>query len=224
MGEVVLVHGAWHGAWCWEGVVDELTAQGVHSLAVELPFTSYEDDVATTRSAIESVGEGAVVCGHSYGGLVITKAATGLRGVRRLVYLTAFQTEDGEEPISLLSQEPSKLLSALVFSPEGVTVDPAMTHEVFYGDSDESVAAAVTARLRPLPSDQIAVMTGEPAWKLIPSTYIVCTNDQTIPPKLQRKMAERSKEVIEWDTDHSAFLTRPKALADLLASYLATAG
>jgi len=223
MGEVVLVHGAWHGAWCWEQVVAELTEQGVRSLAVELPFTSYEDDVATARSAIESVGEGSVVCGHSYGGLVITKAAAGLSGVRRLVYLAAFQAEEGEEPFSLLSQEPSKLLEALVFSPEGVTVDPALTHEVFYGDSDETVAATMTARLRPLPSDEVAVMMGEPAWRLIPSTYIVCTNDETIPPKLQRMMAERSNEVVEWDADHSAFLTRPKALADLLASYLATA-
>ncbi|MHB8439611.1 MAG: alpha/beta fold hydrolase [Acidimicrobiales bacterium] len=220
MGQVVLVHGAWHGAWCWDQVVDELTSDGIASVAVELPFTSYEDDVATARAAIESAGEGSVVCGHSYGGLVITQAAAGLTGIRRLVYLSAFQAAEEEEILSLLAQEPSKLLEAIVFSPEGVTVDPGSVHEVFYGDSDASVAASMATRLRPMPSEGTAVLSGRPAWRDIASTYIVCTNDQAVAPTLQRRLAERSDEVVEWDTDHSAFLTRPKALADLLASYL----
>src|SRR5580692_477064 len=110
MSEVVLVHGSWHGAWCWDGVVDELTRAGVGSVAVELPFTSYDDDVAVARAAIESVGEGYVVLGHSYGGMVITQAASGLTGVSRLVYLAAFQADEGEELSAVLAQEPSKLL------------------------------------------------------------------------------------------------------------------
>lgn len=220
MSEVVLVHGAWHGAWCWDQVVDELTRAGVASVAVELPFTSYDDDVATARAAIESTGDGSVVCGHSYGGLVITQAASGLTDISRLVYLAAFQADEGEELMALLAQEPSKLLEALVVSPEGVIVDPESVHEVFYGDSDESVSAAMAAQLRPVPSEGIRVLAGRPAWKDIPSTYIVCTKDQAASPKLQRRLAERSDEVIEWDTDHCAFLTRPKELADRLASYL----
>ncbi len=220
MSEVVLVHGSWHGAWCWDQVVDELTRNGIASVAVQLPFTSYDDDVATARAAIESAGEGSVVCGHSYGGLVITQAASGLAGVRRLVYLAAFQAEEGEELLTLLAQEPSKLLGALVVTPEGVIVDPESVHEVFYGDSDESVSVAMAARLRPVPSDGIRVLKGRPAWKDIPSTYIVCTKDQAAAPSLQRRLAERSDEVVEWDTDHSAFLTRPKELADLLSAYL----
>ena len=220
MSAVVLVHGSWHGAWCWDQVVDELTREGVSSVAVELPFTSYDDDVAAARTAIESAGEGSVVCGHSYGGLVITQAASGLTGVGRLVYLAAFQADEGEELFALLAQYPSKLLESLVVSPEGVIVDPASVHEVFYGDSDASVAAALAARLRPVPSEGTRVLAGRPAWKDIPSTYIVCTHDQAAPPDLQRRLAERSDEVIEWDTDHSAFLTRPKELADRLASYL----
>jgi pimeloyl-ACP methyl ester carboxylesterase len=220
VAEVVLVHGSWHGAWCWDQVVDELTRGGVASVAVELPFTSYDDDVATARAAIESAGDGAVVCGHSYGGLVITQAAAGLTGVGRLVYLAAFQADEGEELAALLAEEPSKLLGALVMTPEGVIVDPDSAHEVFYGDSDESVSAAMVARLRPVPSERARVLTGRPAWKDVPSTYIVCTKDQAASPRLQRRLAERADEVIEWDTDHSAFLSRPKALAELLASYL----
>jgi pimeloyl-ACP methyl ester carboxylesterase len=77
MSKVVLVHGAWHGAWCWDGVVAALTRAGVDADAVELPLTSYADDVAVARCAIDGAGPGCVVCGHSYGGLVISSAATG---------------------------------------------------------------------------------------------------------------------------------------------------
>ena len=74
---MVLVHGAWHGPWCWEGVVDALEAQGVDVHAVELPLTSYDDDVKAARKAIRAAGKGAVVCGHSYGGMVISRAPAG---------------------------------------------------------------------------------------------------------------------------------------------------
>jgi pimeloyl-ACP methyl ester carboxylesterase len=71
---VVLVHGAWHGAWCWEKVTPQLDEAGVAWMAVDLPFTSFEDDVAATRAAIDSAGGPVVLCGHSYGGAVITEA------------------------------------------------------------------------------------------------------------------------------------------------------
>src|SRR5438477_12152772 len=87
VGQVVLIHGAWHGAWCWDGVARELQRQHVSVEVVNLPLTGLADDVAAARVAIEGAGEGAVVCGHSYGGMVISNAATGLPGVKRLVYL-----------------------------------------------------------------------------------------------------------------------------------------
>jgi pimeloyl-ACP methyl ester carboxylesterase len=98
MGKVVLVHGAWHGPWCWEGVVAALEARGIEADAVELPLAGYAADCDAARAAIEAAGDGAVVCGHSYGGAVISRAASGLPNVSRLVYLTAFQTEPGEDP------------------------------------------------------------------------------------------------------------------------------
>ena len=214
----VLVHGAWHGAWCWDALVRELSDRGVPAVAVELPLTGFRDDVATVRRAIEEAGDEVVICAHSYGGMVVSTAARGLPRVRHLVFLAAFQAAEGEDMASLLMREPSPLTTALAIGPEGVTVDRSRLHEVFYADSDPSVAEVLAARLRPMPLDDPGVMSGTPAWTVIPSTYVVCTRDNAISPATQRFMAARAGQVVEWDADHSPFLTRPGELADLLTS------
>ncbi len=94
---VVLVHGAWHGAWCWDLVVDELAALGVSAVAVELPLTGLGADVEEVRAAVTQAGPGAVVVGHSYGGLVISLAASGSSTVGRLVYLAALMLDAGDD-------------------------------------------------------------------------------------------------------------------------------
>jgi pimeloyl-ACP methyl ester carboxylesterase len=217
MGKVVLVHGAWHGAWCWDAVVDALEARGVDVVAVELPLTDHIADAVAARAAIEAAGEGVVVCGHSYGGMVISEAARDLPGVARLVYLAAFQTESGEDPMWLMETDPSPLLSAIVVT-DTLTVDPDRLHEVLYADSDPSVVAEIGPKLRPMPVGD-TWCCDEPAWKSTPSTYILCTSDKAISPSVQRTMAARADVVVEWETDHSPFLTRPEELADLLATY-----
>jgi len=215
---VVLVHGAWHGAWCWDAVVKELSDRGVAAVAVELPLTGFGNDVTAVRRALEEAGEGVVVCAHSYGGMVVSTAARGLPGVRHLVFLAAFQADEGEDMATLLMREPSALTAAFAIGPDGVTVDPSRLHEVFCADSDPSVAEDLAARLRPMPLDDPGVMSGEPAWKAVPSTYVVCARDNAIAPVTQRYMAARAGQVVEWDTDHSPFLTRPAEVADLLLS------
>ena len=215
---VVLVHGAWHGAWCWDAVVKELSDRGVPAAAVELPLTGFRNDVAAVRRALEEAGDEVVVCAHSYGGMVVSTAAQGVAGVRHLVFLTAFQTAEGEDMATLLMREPSPLTTAMVIGPGGVTVDPSRLHEVFYADSAPSVAAGLAARLRPMPLEDPGVMTGTPAWGEVPSTYVICARDNAIAPATQRFMAARAGQVVEWDSDHSPFLTRPAAIADLLMS------
>jgi pimeloyl-ACP methyl ester carboxylesterase len=223
MPEVVLVHGAWHGAWCWDGVVAELRRLGVKATAVELPLTGPHADAAAARSAIEAAGPASVVVGHSYGGNVISEAAAGLPRVARLVYLAAFLTEPDEDTLGLIS---GKLAASVVVDERGITVDPAAAAEVFYGDANPETAAAMIARLRPMPlaavepSETEPAWT-EPAWRSIPATYVVCTNDQAIRAESQRKMAARAEVVVEWPTDHSPFVTRPEAIAELIAGYVA---
>jgi pimeloyl-ACP methyl ester carboxylesterase len=215
---VVLVHGAWHGAWCWDAVVKELSDRGVPAAAVELPLTGFRNDVAVARRAIEEAGDEVVVCAHSYGGMVVSTAAQGVAGLRHLVFLAAFQTDEGEDMATLLMREPSPLTTAFAIGPDGVSVDRSRLHEVFYADSDPSVADGLAARLRPMPLDDPGVMCGEPAWKAVPSTYVVCARDNAISPGTQRYMAARAGQAVEWDTDHSPFLTRPGKVADLLVS------
>lgn len=219
MPAIVLVHGAWHGAWCWDAVVAELSDRGSAAVAVELPLTGYHDDVAAVRRAIQEAGDQVVVCAHSYGGMVVSAAGQGLAGIRRMVFLAAFQPDEGEDTATLLWREPSPLTTAMVVGTDGVTVDPSRLHEVFYADSDPSVAESMAARLRPMPLRDPGVMTGTPAWKSVPSTFIVCTRDNAISPGTQRFMAARAEQVVEWDADHSPFLTRAQELADLLLSY-----
>ena len=218
MAKVVLVHGAWHGAWCWEGVVDALEAKGVDVDAVELPVTSHADDIAEARRAIEAAGPGAVVCGHSYGGLVISNAASGLP-VGRLVYLAAFMTDTGEDAFGYMQAYPSPLSTAMRTDTGMLTVDQSRVRECFYEDSDEKRVAEIVPLLRPMPLGDDFEMRVEPAWRQVPSTYVLCAKDKAIDPGAQRAMAVHAEKVIEWPTDHSPFLTRPQELADLLASY-----
>jgi pimeloyl-ACP methyl ester carboxylesterase len=218
MARVVLVHGAWHGAWCWEGVVDALEQKGVEADAVELPLDSHAANVAAARAAIEAAGEGAVVCGHSYGGLVISNAASGLP-VGRLVYLTAFMTDTGEDAMGVMQAHPSPMMTAMRFDTGKLTIEESRLHECFYEDSDEDRVAEIAPLLRPMPLGDDWEMRVEPAWKQAPSTYIVCTNDKALAVGAQRAMSVNADEVIEWPTDHSPFLTRPQEIADLLASY-----
>jgi pimeloyl-ACP methyl ester carboxylesterase len=219
MGEVVLVHGAWHGPWCWDGVRAELLARGIESAAVELPLTGLRDDVAAARTVIESAGEGAVVCGHSYGGIVISHAASGLSNVTWLIYMAAYMLDDD----TTVMRDPvrSPVLSALRRTEAGVIVDPDRLREVLYADSTPAVVTDIARLLRPMPlTGGGGEIEGEPAWKSIPSTYVITLRDNAISPSAQRVMAAQATRVIEWDTDHSPFLTRPAEVAALLAGVI----
>jgi pimeloyl-ACP methyl ester carboxylesterase len=217
MSEVVLVHGAWHGAWCWDRVIAELDVLGVRATAVELPLAGLAADAAAARAAIQAAGPGCVVVGHSYGGSVISVAASGLPSVARLIYLAAFLTETGADTIAMISE---KLGQSIVADERGgFSVDPAAAPGIFYGDADPAAAAEMVVRLRPLTLDTVGPVDIEPAWKSVPATYVVCMNDQAIPAGAQRQMAERAETVIEWPTDHSPFVTRPAAVAELIARY-----
>jgi pimeloyl-ACP methyl ester carboxylesterase len=216
MAEVVLVHGAWHGAWCWDGVVAELDRRRIQAAAVELPLAGLAADVAAARVAIEAAGPGSVVVGHSYGGSVISLAAAGLP-VARLIYLAALLTENRADTYALISD---KLRQARVTDERGVSrVDPAAAAGIFYGDADPAAAATMVSRLRSMTPGTSTPPDIEPAWKSVPVTYVVCTNDQAIPPSAQRQMAEQAETVLEWPTDHSPFITRPAAVAELIARY-----
>lgn len=218
---VVLVHGAWHGAWCWEKVVEECRSLDLDVEALDLPFDGFESDVAEVRNAISGDDNSIVLCGHSYGGMVITEAASGSAAVKHLVYLAALQPDSGETMAGMMVQESSRIMEALIEGPGGsLMIDPSRLHEVLYADSDPESIPAISTMLRPMDFTKDPALTSEPAWRSIPSTYIGCTKDNAIPINLQRSMATRSRsEFVEWENDHSPFLTRPGDIAGILASY-----
>jgi len=220
---VVLVHGAWHGAWCWEQVIPRLDTAGVRSVAVDLPSVSsrdanLQDDAACVRGALDALGEDAVLVGHSYGGAVITESGVH-PAVAHLVYLTAFALEVGESPAAneLTGGEVRTVLDGAMQFGDGVlTLEPELAIEAFYHDCEPAVARAAVDRLRPQSLNALQGKVTVTAWREKPATYVVCTDDRGLTPALQRSNASRVGNSIDWDTSHSPFLSRPELVADLL--------
>ncbi len=220
MRPVVLVHGAWHGAWCWEHVQPLLTEADVESVAVHLPFTGLADDAATVADTLDVIGrastEPAVLVGHSYGGMVISEAAAGRDDIGHLVYLCALMLRAGQTTAEGSDGLDTALAGTIDVADDlGSTIIAGAAAEAFYADAPADLAAAAAARLRRFPIDSLGTVTGEP-WRAIPSTYVVCTEDRAIHPAHQRFMAQSAETLIEWPTAHSPFLSHPQLVADLL--------
>lgn len=218
MGRIVLVHGAWHGGWCWDAVAPALEAEGHGVRVSELHRGSLEGDVAAVQADVEALGGEVVACGHSYGGIVIT----GLRpdGLRHLVYLAALIPDADESAFDLGQLGPAAPLNeAIVFGPDGTcTVDPDRAADVFYGDCTEQDQRTAVGRLRP---QSVSTLTATPpnvAWRDVPSTYVRCTLDRAIHPDLQELLARRVGAREDWPTSHSPFLSVPDRVVRLLST------
>ena len=213
---VVLVHGAWHRASCWDKVTAGLRERGVPANAVDLPFQGLAADAAAARAAIVAAGEGAIAVGHSYGGIVISTAASGLTNVGHLVYLCALMLAEDDDLGALLSEHPMPLLASLRVEGELTSIDPQGAVEVFYGDCTAADTEAAVAQLRsmPMPAADVPV---RPAWRDVTSTYVVCTDDAAIVPPMQRSMSRHASRVVEWPTSHSPFFSEPYRIVDLVA-------
>lgn len=218
---VVLVHGAWHGPWCWATVTQRLDAAGVPHAEVELPFTGHSDDIAATRTALDSIDGTKVLVGHSYGGLVISGAGDGRSDLAHLVYLCAFLVQPGETILDELARVPdlpaAKVLDAIVRHDDGTSsIDPNLAMGAFYEFSPPDPAREAIGRLRPMNDQSILSKCGGAPWMQIPSTYVLCAQDQAIPVEGQRRMARNATNSVVLDTDHSPFLSRPEDTARLL--------
>ncbi|MEC9210973.1 MAG: alpha/beta hydrolase [Actinomycetota bacterium] len=210
MKSILLVHGAWHGAWCWNLVEKELKNKGVDVRSLNLPFTGVNDDIASVSNVLEDIDNQVILLGHSYGGIVISSAAEAKQNVDQLIYLSAILLEPGES----MQLDGSKIQ---------IDVDENLMSEVkessaipaFYGDVDPKLAKASIELLRPFPIVSGSQGIGE-AWREKHSTYIVCREDKAIPPELQYVMAKKADRIIEWECGHSPFLSKPKLVIDLL--------
>lgn len=220
---IVLVHGSWHGSWCWQRVVPLLEERGVAVETVDLPSvgaapgaeTDLTADAAAVEKVIATLAGPVVLCGHSYGGMVISRVED--RNVVRLVYLCAFMPLEGQSMVSAGGGKPAQwiqLLDGGLMQP-----DPARAGELFYGDCDPEVREWAKRMVRVQSSATMMEPLARPAWRHVPSTYVVCTKDMAIPAHVQRDVfAVHASEVIELQASHSPFLSQPQALADLLAA------
>ncbi len=228
---VVLVHGAWHGAWCWATLQSELDRRGIASLAVDLPGhgTSTEPlgdlygDAGHVVSVVNEISRPIVLVGHSYGGAVISEAAANTRtsaDVVHLIYLTAFVPDVGESVIGLTKSMPAvstPLAAAIVIADGQSTIDPALAHAAFYGQCDPVTTGAYVARLGAQPGPTLTQPITAAGWATIPSTFVRCTNDEAIPISHQDLMATRCTAVETLSTDHSPFLSKPVETAEIIA-------
>jgi pimeloyl-ACP methyl ester carboxylesterase len=217
---ILLVHGAWADGSCWSKVLLLLKAEGYNVTAAQIPLTSLADDIAVTRRLLDATKEPTILVGHSYGGAVITGAALGLSQVKALVYITAFGLDKGES-LALLSKQgpPSPGSSAIEADDKGyLWINREKFHHAFAADVTNDEAYLMAAVQKPLNMASFAGEEGTPAWKTIPSYYLVCTDDQMIPPPAQEFMAQRMNATVRSvPSSHAAFMSRPNEVAGIIA-------
>ncbi len=224
---VVLVHGAFADASSWNGVVTRLQKQGYTVVAPALAMRGLASDSAYLASLLSQIKGPVVLVGHSYGGAVISNAATGAKNVRALVYVNGFATENGEV---LSTVEKGSTDSALNPALEQFTyptgdgatatellVDPAKFPAVFGGDLPPEEAALLAATQRPIAASAFSEPAGPPAWKSIPSWAVVATGDKAAGTDVTLSMAKRAGATItELDGSHLIMVSQPDAVTDVI--------
>jgi pimeloyl-ACP methyl ester carboxylesterase len=222
---VVLVHGLWHGGWCWDAVREHLDAAGVSSAAADLPMTSLAADVWALEQMLDDLGEPVLLVGHSYGGAVIT-AAGAHPSVRGLVYLAAFALAETESISRVLVERsipPTELARALVVSADGseVAMEPVLGAALLYPGVPEVEVARSLALVRPVGRALFRGTPGSCAWRVKPTTYAVCEQDLVVSPELQRAMAARAGTVVSWPVGHACIQSDPELVSELLVGTVA---
>jgi pimeloyl-ACP methyl ester carboxylesterase len=232
----VLVHGSWHGGWCWERLVPLLEAGGHRVDAIDLPghgadttpisgmtLESYAERVA---ERVEAAGAPVILVGHSMGGMAVTQAAELVpERIAKLVYVTAFLPNDGQSLPDLVAGDPDDLVQKNLVVDEtagtGIVAEHALKEAMYEECSDDDIART-TSRLVPesLAAMGAPVSITEERAGTVPRVYIECVRDKAIPIRKQRLMHNTRgvDQVLEIDTDHSPFLSRPRELADHLLS------
>lgn len=215
---IVLVHGAFADASSFERLIPLLLKDGYHVVAVQNPLSSVPDDIATTKRLIDAQTGPVVVVGHSYGGVVISGAASGNPNVKALVYLAAF-APDANEPIGPLNDKyPTNLGKALRPDAAGfLYISCDQVHDLFAADLPEAAAPVVCATQKPVHNSVFAATIDNPAWKSIPSWYLVSKEDHALNPDLERFYAKRMNATTsEIDASHVAFISHPDVVAKLI--------
>src|SRR5579859_151347 len=216
---IVLVHGAWADGSSWSAVIERLQAAGHHVVAPQFPLTSLAADVARLRQVLEFQEGPTIVAGHSYGGQIMTALGTDAPNAVGLVYIAAFGLDAGESLGALLSQGPvTPALGHLFTDKQGfawLSEDDFVNH--FAADVDPVKAKVMYAVQQALTVSAFQDVMGVPAWKALPSWYLVATDDQAIPPDAERLFARRmGATTVEVPSSHVAMVSHPDDVVKLI--------
>jgi len=216
---IVLVHGAWADGSSWSAVIERLQARGYHVTAPQFPMTALAADVARLRQVLELQDGPAIVVGHSYGAQIMTALGTDAPNVVGLVYIAAFGLDEGESLGGLLSQGPvTPALAHLFTDKQGfgwLSEDDFVNH--FAADVDPAGAKVMHAVQQAPAGSAFTDVMGFPAWKTLPSWYLIAADDQAIPPAAERQFAARmGAATIEVPSSHVAMVSHPDEVARLI--------
>ena len=215
---LLLVHGAFFGAWSWDAVRQDLLARGWQSQTVDLPSVADRgsarfglfEDADVVRRRIEEIGAPVVVVAHSYGGAVVTQAAAEQPNVRHLIYVCGFQLDVGESLLSASGKAPDW------WNVEGDILTVHDPRVVLLHDVAQDPALQAVARLKPFSLCATSQKVTVAGWHTISSTYFVADQDKALPPRAQDFLAKRATHVRHLPSGHVPLLSVPLALADLI--------
>jgi pimeloyl-ACP methyl ester carboxylesterase len=228
---IVLVHGAWADGSSWAAVTNNLQRKGFTVDVLANPLRGVNSDTSYLRDYLATIPGPIVLVGHSYGGMVITNAATGNSNVKELVYINAFIPRQGETVDQLNSAQPGSALDpnttinvVPIRNADGTVVDadlyvkPALFPNIFAAGVPAQKAAVLAAGQRPLTHSALDEPSpNTPAWQTIPSWALIGTADRVIPPAEQQIMAARSgAHVVKVDAPHLSMVSDPDAVTGLI--------
>lgn len=219
---VLLVHGAFADASSWSKVIPSLQDRGFNVLAVQNSLSSLEDDVTTTRQALASLSGPTILVGHSYGGSVITNAGTTATNLLGLVYIAAFAPDAGESVEAIDTEFPAPPGSshiALSYRSGYIWVDPSAFPANFAQDVEKEEARVLAVVQKPIAPACFGAPSGVPAWKKVPSWYLVSTYDRMINPDAERFMARRmNAKTYEVASSHASLVSHPQDVVKLIVA------
>jgi pimeloyl-ACP methyl ester carboxylesterase len=224
---VLLVHGSWHGPWCWELLLPELEKRGIHSETVSLPscgdkaevLKGIPEDAEAIAEAANKLRGDVYVLAHSYGGAAVSEASFGGK-VRRLIFLGAFMPDTGRQYVADLP--PGPLPTYVELRDDGTMAVPSgQARSAFYADCTPEIAAWAESKLRLQSQAVLGHQISRAAWRDVPSSYIVLTEDRALPVEMQHRLAARADEQLELQSSHSPMLSKPKELAQMVADLVA---
>jgi pimeloyl-ACP methyl ester carboxylesterase len=228
---VVLVHGAFADSSSWNGVIERLQPKGVQVTAAPNPLRGISHDSAYVASVFAQIPGRVLAVAHSYGGAVITNAATGAQNVVGLVYVAAFAPDEGETLGEVeAGSKDSVLNSALVPhqypTDDGTatefTIDPAKARDAFASDVSDGEAALIAAIQRPVSELAFGEPSGPPAWKRLPSWAVVATGDKAAGTDVVRSHAERAgAQITEVEGSHVIMVSQPDAVVAVIEAAIA---